>query len=58
MMSNEVEELSDEMKLEQQMEMRESMGKTSLAFFDLQDMSLTMKLLYLAGILTLFAIAF
>lgn len=39
LMSNEVEEYSDEMKRETDKEMRQSMGKTSIAFFDIENMS-------------------
>jgi hypothetical protein len=39
LMSNEVEEYSDEMKRETDAETRASMGKTSVAFFDIENMS-------------------
>jgi len=39
LMSNEVEEYSDEMKRETDAEIRQSMGKTSIAFFDIENMS-------------------
>ena len=58
LMSNEVEELSDEMKLEQQMELKQSLGKTSLAFLDLQEMSAFSKVFYLVAILSITGIVF
>merc|ERR1719273_1639375 len=49
LMSNEVEEYSDEMKRETDMEIRQSMGKTSIAFFDIENMSPLTKVLYMLG---------
>ena len=46
-MSNDVEELSDDMRRENDMEARKSMGKTTLAFIDLENMSATMKTAFL-----------
>lgn len=39
MMSNDVEELSEDMRRENDLEVRKAVGKTSLAFVDLQNMS-------------------
>ena len=39
MMSNDVEELSEDMKRESDIESRKAMGKTSLAFIDLENMN-------------------
>jgi hypothetical protein len=41
MMSNDVEELSDDMRRENDLEVKKAVGKTSLAFMDLQNMSST-----------------
>lgn len=38
-MSNDVEELSEDMRRESDIENRKSVGKTSLAFVDLETMS-------------------
>ena len=54
LMSNDVEELSDEMKREITEEARTQMGKTQIAFFDLQAMNGTTQLVYLALILSVF----
>lgn len=43
MMSNEVEELSEDMRRENDLEVRKAVGKTSLAFIDLENMSATMQ---------------
>jgi len=40
-MSNDVEELSEDMRRENDAEVRKALGKTSLAFMDLENMSLT-----------------
>lgn len=42
-MSNDVEELSEDMRRENDAEVRKALGKTSLAFVDLENMSATMK---------------
>jgi len=54
MMSNEVEELSDEMKREITEENRQSLGKTQIAFLDLQAMDSTSQIIYLSVILAVF----
>lgn len=38
MMSNDVEELSEDMRRETEVENRKSLGKTTLAFIDLENM--------------------
>ena len=42
-MSNDVEELSEDMRRENDAEVRKALGKTSLAFIDLENTSATMK---------------
>lgn len=42
-MSNDVEELSEDMRRETESETRKAMGKTTLAFIDLENMSATVK---------------
>jgi hypothetical protein len=42
-MSNDVEELSEDMRRENENESRKAMGKTTLAFIDLENMSATVK---------------
>jgi hypothetical protein len=42
-MSNDVEELSEDMKRETENESRKALGKTTLAFIDLENMSATVK---------------
>lgn len=54
MMSNEVEEYSDELRREQDDELRGSMGKTSIAFFDIESMGPVSKLLVLLIVLAAF----
>ena len=49
LMSNEVEEYSDEMKRETDAEIRQSLGKTSIAFFDIENMSAATKALHMLG---------
>jgi negative regulator of genetic competence, sporulation and motility len=44
MMTNDVEELSEDMRRETEEEVRAGVGKTSLAFMDLENMSSTAKL--------------
>lgn len=39
LMSNEMEDYSDELKREQDLEARKSIGKTQIAFFDIENMS-------------------
>ncbi len=41
-MSNEVEELSEDMRRENDLEVRKAVGKTSLAFIDLENMPATL----------------
>jgi hypothetical protein len=41
-MSNDVEELSEDMRRENDAEVRKALVKTSLAFMDLENMSLTL----------------
>jgi hypothetical protein len=53
LMSNEVEEYSDELKRESDVEMRDSLGKTSIAFMDLENMSLMSKIVVLILVLGL-----
>ena len=55
LMSNEVEEHSDELKREQDDELRGSMGKTSIAFFDIEQMGPLCKFLVIVVIGALFA---
>ena len=56
LMSNEVEEYSDEMKRETDAEIKQSMGKTSVAFFDIENMSASSKVLYLLGLVGIIAL--
>ena len=46
LMSNEMEDYSDELKREQDLQMRESMGKTQVAFFDISSMGPISKTIY------------
>lgn len=46
MMSNDVEELSDDMRRENDLEVKKAVGKTSLAFVDLQNMSTTTQAIF------------
>ena len=39
-MSNDVEEYSDELKRESEVELRSTMGKISIAFIDIENMSM------------------
>lgn len=55
-MTAEVEELSDEMRRDAEDEMRQSMGKTTVAFFNLENMSLWQEIAYLVFILGFFAV--
>lgn len=54
MMSNEVEELSEEMRRESDLENRKSLGKTSLAFIDLEGMSASLQLVFIFVAIALF----
>jgi hypothetical protein len=54
LMSNEVEEYSDELKREGDADLRNSMGKTSLAFMDLEHMGPTTKFILFVLISGLF----
>ena len=56
MMSNEVEEYSDELKREQDDELRGSMGKTSIAFFDLESMGAGSKAIIMLLVLAAFGV--
>ena len=58
LMSNEVEEYSDELKRELDEETRSSMGKTTLFFIDLENMSGASSLIYLAVVCAIFAAIF
>ena len=54
MVSSEVEELSDDLKREFEEELREGMGKTTIAFFDIADMSTNAKIGYAILVLIFF----
>jgi len=54
LMSNEVEEYSDELKRESDIEARDAMGKTTIAFIDIENMSAVAKVMWLAVISALF----
>ena len=53
-MSVEVEELSDEMARENQEVLRATMGQTTIAFFDVQQMGTVSKLCYVIAIIAVF----
>ena len=53
-MSGEVEELSEDMRRETDLEKRKSVGKTSLAFFDLEEMNAQTQLVCVLAALVLF----
>jgi len=55
MMSSEVEELSEEMRRETDIENRKSLGKTTLAFINLEDMSASVALVFVALAVVLFS---
>ena len=55
-MTAEVEELSDEMRRDAEEEVRQSMGKTTVAFVNLEDLSLWQEIAYLLFILGFFAV--
>jgi hypothetical protein len=46
MMSSEVEELSEDMRRETDLENRKSLGKTTLAFINLEDMSASVAIFF------------
>mmetsp|Transcript_17481 Transcript_17481/g.23598 ORF Transcript_17481/g.23598 Transcript_17481/m.23598 type:complete len:118 (+) Transcript_17481:505-858(+) len=54
MMSNEVEEHSDELRREQDDELRGSMGKTSIFFFDIENMGVMAKFVIVVVVAALF----
>lgn len=54
MMSSEVEELSEDMKRESDAEARKTVGKTSLAFIDLETMTPAMQAGFLVFAIVLF----
>ena len=49
LMSNEVEDYSEEMKRETDEEIRQAMGKTQIAFWDFENMSTATQVLYMLG---------
>ena len=55
LMSNQVEDLSDELKRESDEDLRGSLGKTSIAFIDIENMGFFSNLLIVVTILSLFA---
>ena len=55
LMSNEVEEYSEEMKRESDAEIKQNMGKTSIAFFEIDNMSGLQQALYMLGFFILVA---
>jgi hypothetical protein len=55
MMSNDVEELSEDMRRETEVENRKSLGKTTLAFIDLEHMSATTQAFFVALAVAIFA---
>lgn len=55
LMSNEVEELSEDMRRENDLEVRKAVGKTSLAFVDLENMTATMKTAFVLLAVILFS---
>ncbi len=54
-MSNEVEDYSDELKREQDDEFKSSVGKTSIMFFDIENMSGTARIVVLVVVVAAFA---
>ena len=54
LMSNEVEEYSDELKREQDMDLKNSMGKTTIFFVDIENMSALTKFGLFITIVALF----
>lgn len=55
MMSNDVEELSEDMRRETEAENRKALGKTTLAFIDLENMSATTQGLFVLLAVVLFS---
>lgn len=53
-MSNEVEDYSDDLKRESEMEARSSMGKTQVAFFDIENMSTGTRVFFFVAIFSIF----
>ena len=56
MMSNDVEELSEDMKREHELDFRKSVGKTTLAFIDLENMSPTVQFGFIIFAVVFFSI--
>ena len=56
LMSNEVEDYSEEMKRETDEEMRQAIGKTQIAFWDFENMSVATQVLYMIGFFGLLAL--
>jgi hypothetical protein len=54
-MSNEVEEYSDDMKRESDVELRSTMGKISIAFIDIENMSTVSKITLFSIVMVTFA---
>lgn len=54
-MSNEVEEYSDELKRESEVELRSTMGKISIAFIDIDNMSMMAKVTLFTIVMATFA---
>lgn len=54
MMSSDVEELSEEMRRETDLESRKNLGKTTLAFIELEGMSVTLQMVFLMLAIVLF----
>lgn len=57
-MSNEVEELADEMKREANEDIKANMGKTSIAFMDINNMSTSQNIIFLSVVFGLAYAAF
>jgi hypothetical protein len=55
MMSNEVEDYSDDLKRETELEARSTLGKTQVAFFDIENMSTTARVFFFVVIFAIFA---
>lgn len=54
MMASEVEELSEDMKRESDIENRKALGKTTLAFLDLETMSTPLRMVFVTLAIVLF----
>lgn len=54
-MSNDVEELSEDMRRENDLAVRKTLGKTSLAFIDLENMSMGLQLFFLVTAVGIFS---